>query len=447
HAAYITADILNSDDPSAYFYVDSRAEEIKMAEGHLNTTIDINQANFIRVRLARQNLFCYITPGDSLNISFDKDDFENTLSFSGKHSKENDLLQKVRETVDEMSGSYRDLFSLTEADFIARLDSIKIALVEMRNEIKNSDMAIDPGFLSLLETDAHYEHTRRIESYENRYKRYTSDTTYVPSDQLADLIGAESYDNPEALGSPEFRGMVLSRMWDIADEYEEDGSEDGLQEATANELSHIFNDPDIQDYAKYASIKSALMFAGPEKTFGMAEAYLNNTTSAIRTKKLRQAMSRWEHLQKGKTAPDFEYPDIDSVMHALSDYKGKYVYLDVWATWCKPCIAQHPALHALEEKYHDNSDIVFMAVSVDEDAEAWKKMVIEKELGGIQLRAGKAPSVLDERYNISGIPRFVLIDKDGNILDSNAPRPSSDEMKNILKELLEPPADLLGYQE
>lgn len=125
-------------------------------------------------------------------------------------------------------------------------------------------------------------------------------------------------------------------------------------------------------------------------------------------------------------------------MHSLGDYKGKYVYIDVWATWCGPCIAEQPALEKLEEHYQDNQDIVFLGVSIDNDKAAWEKMVTEKALKGVQLLATNGfDSDLNKDYNISGIPRFILVDKNGNLISACAERPSSKTLQRQLMTLLE----------
>ena len=82
----------------------------------------------------------------------------------------------------------------------------------------------------------------------------------------------------------------------------------------------------------------------------------------------------------------FTYPNKDSVNHSLSDFEGSLVYVDVWATWCGPCNAEIPSLQKLEADYH-GKNITFLSVSVDTDREAWVDMVMNDNLGGVQLWA------------------------------------------------------------
>ena len=116
---------------------------------------------------------------------------------------------------------------------------------------------------------------------------------------------------------------------------------------------------------------------------------------------------------------------------SLASFKGKLVYVDVWATWCGPCKAEIPSLQKLETDYH-GKDITFMSVSVDTDKEAWEKMVADKELGGVQLWAD-GWSKITKDYAIFGIPRFMLFDAEGNVISTNAPRPSSEEIRELIE--------------
>ncbi|TWO32870.1 TlpA family protein disulfide reductase [Seonamhaeicola sediminis] len=153
----------------------------------------------------------------------------------------------------------------------------------------------------------------------------------------------------------------------------------------------------------------------------------------------------------GKPSPTFvNYENYKGGTTSLSDLKGKYVYVDVWATWCGPCKREIPFLKDIEEKYH-GKNIEFVSISVDEGrgfkgdtpeekliaAKAgWKKMIAEKDMGGIQLFADKAwKSDFVQGYKITGIPRFILIDPDGNVVDANAPRPSSSKLIELFNEL------------
>ncbi len=151
-------------------------------------------------------------------------------------------------------------------------------------------------------------------------------------------------------------------------------------------------------------------------------------------------------LAKGKPSPKFpKLENFKGAKKALDDFKGKYVYVDVWATWCGPCKQQIPFFSKLIEEYKDKN-IVFVGISTDsarrngtiEKANTkWRAMVKTKKMKGVQLFAGTSTFNADfyRPYVINGIPRFILIDPDGNIVDANAPRPSQSQLKTLLNSL------------
>lgn len=155
------------------------------------------------------------------------------------------------------------------------------------------------------------------------------------------------------------------------------------------------------------------------------------------------ASQEYERLAKankmvGNPSPEFEYENYKGGKTKLSDLKGKYVYIDLWATWCGPCRAEIPFLQKIEEKYH-GKNIEFVSISIDKakDNDKWKNFVADKNLGGVQLFADKDwKSEFVMSYGVTGIPRFILIDPKGNIVKADAPRSSSAELIKELDSLL-----------
>ncbi len=167
--------------------------------------------------------------------------------------------------------------------------------------------------------------------------------------------------------------------------------------------------------------------------------------------KQQQALKNQFEKFKGKPSPPFKnYENFKGGSTSLSDLKGKYVYIDVWATWCGPCIREIPSLKEIENKYH-GKNIEFVSISVDNgrgfsgatqeekfaaSKEAWKKMITDKDMGGTQLFSDNAwDSDFVRGFEIRGIPRFILLDPKGNVVDANAPRPSDPKLIKLFNEL------------
>lgn len=124
--------------------------------------------------------------------------------------------------------------------------------------------------------------------------------------------------------------------------------------------------------------------------------------------------------------------DLNGNKVDFSKFRDKYVYVDMWASWCVPCIKEIPHLKALEKDLQ-NSDVVFLSISIDTKEEAWKKKVAALGLEG-NLLINK-DNKLGEALNVSGIPFFIIYDKDGNLYKYNAPRPSDVRTKPLLESL------------
>ena len=139
---------------------------------------------------------------------------------------------------------------------------------------------------------------------------------------------------------------------------------------------------------------------------------------------------------KGNPSPSFAYENFKGGTTKLEDLKGRYVYIDVWATWCGPCCQEIPFLQKVEDRYRVKN-IEFVSISVDTARDKWKKFVGDKNPGGIQLVADDNwKSGFLASYAINSIPRFILIDPKGNVVDADARRPSDPALQAQLDKLL-----------
>ena len=156
------------------------------------------------------------------------------------------------------------------------------------------------------------------------------------------------------------------------------------------------------------------------------------------TKKVDEYELVIKTMDPGSQGYEFSYNDINGKKVSFSDFKGKYVLIDVWATWCAPCRKQMPALAELEKHFH-SKNIEFVSISMDKpkDKEKWEKFVKDKGLGGVQLMSDNAfETRIAKDYKINSIPRFLLFDTEGKIIDADAKWPSDPELKNQLEKLL-----------
>lgn len=160
------------------------------------------------------------------------------------------------------------------------------------------------------------------------------------------------------------------------------------------------------------------------------EIFEQNVTDPEIQKAFQTAWENGAVLKEGRPSPEFSFPDINGKMVSLSDLRGKYVYIDCWATWCVPCKGEIPHLQKLEETFK-GMNIAFVSISCDRDKAKWEEMVKEQNLGGIQLWGDENNDFL-QKYRVQGIPRFIFLGPDGRIINPDMTRPSDPKTMEAL---------------
>ncbi len=130
------------------------------------------------------------------------------------------------------------------------------------------------------------------------------------------------------------------------------------------------------------------------------------------TEALQAEMNKLLTLQPGQPAPDFTLNDLDGQPVSLSQFKGKVVLLDFWASWCGPCIADFRSLRKIKQQMAAQP-VVFLNISKDVDGGAWKRAIAKHEIKGVHVRSEQVA----QAYNVSGIPRYYLVDPQGLIVE------------------------------
>lgn len=136
--------------------------------------------------------------------------------------------------------------------------------------------------------------------------------------------------------------------------------------------------------------------------------------------------------RSGIEAPQFTLNDREGNPVSLADFRGKYVLLDFWASWCRPCRASMPGLKEIYAAYRDKG-LEIIGVSVDTDAAAWKKAVEDDQLPWIHVNDIKGEDSAAGKYGVKAIPTMFLIDPEGNMIG----KMDHDALHEKLSELLD----------
>lgn len=405
--------------------------EIDLEEsGTFSDTLYIEEDGFHSFQLGRKNTMMYLKKGDHINMSVDVKLFENSLTYSGDGASENNYL--ANKMVGKLpTNNYVQFYSQEEAEFKSAIAKLKSDNEQRLDSLENAD----DTFLSLARQNLVYDDYEYLNTYVQRHGYYTKKENFEPSEGfLPEALENMSYDDATAYkSSVAYKNLAIQSTLDdmfLA-------IEDQLPNVTAENLEtmNAIKIPELKDDI-VDFVGSFIVSPGNEHMESVYNFMSSQVSSEKVKTKLTEVYKKNKNLVKGKPSPEFvNYENHKGGETSLEDLKGKYVYVDVWATWCGPCIREIPSLKKVEEQFH-NENIEFVSTSIDElgSRDKWFDMVNDKELGGMQLMADNAwKSDFVQAYGIDGIPRFILIDPDGNIVSADAPRPSNPKLIELLE--------------
>ena len=200
-----------------------------------------------------------------------------------------------------------------------------------------------------------------------------------------------------------------------------------------NYVCQHFKNPVVAEFMVDYIISEYITREGIGKLEELAPIYKAKVNTPKKIAAFNELCDKWHKIAPGQPSPSFTYKDINGKEVHLSDFVGKYVYIDNWATWCGPCRREQPMLKKLEERFA-GKNICFVSVSCDQDKSAWEEVVKEEKLEGIQLYAGAFDPFMDA-YMITAIPHFILIDREGKVINAKMSRPSDPETVKFLDAL------------
>ena len=378
--------------------------------GTFDDTLVIKEGNFTFYD-TKESTAMYLAPGYRLDISLDGKEFDETLKYSG-----------IGERPNNFNASY---FLFNEKNAI---DSETYKKME-NQEYFDYELKTHASLMKLL-NESEIENEKFLENQADkfRFQMLNNLITKLGEDYFAGKTkGIITQYLDSEIDKIDFKDSVL---FTSNNDYRYFLSSYFVAGLTSGDLKtlELYNEEllEMQKKSIVTTLKRGISFYNMDKLDVYYQTYVKLAANDKDINRIKGKYERIKTLKKGSPSPSFNYPDSSGKNISLESLKGKLVYVDVWATWCGPCKAQIPFLKQLEEKYREE-DIAFVSLSIDQlkNISKWKDMIVDKELEGIQIIADKAwRSKFVTDYVIEGIPRFILIDKDGNLMDPMAPRPA-----------------------
>lgn len=416
------------------------------AKGSFITTLKNESASYYVFQVDDVSRGIYLTQGDNLIVEMDMSNPQTSLKFSGTGSKANNYLAKKTLLVYNFWGKEQvneeDIYEKEPVDFKKVIQNLKL----QKNDLLKSSINADTPFFEAQKKYNHYDYLFRFISYGRMHLMITGkEKVNYPDGFMDDILAIEMDNVVDFKASSSYEEVVQFNLQNLAN-----------KKVKVNDISYHQAVIEVTGKIKQKTIR--LHFLELSKRFIMTpkhpeveKVYEWMMAASIKDKDFQEGVtqkiemirnSKDDKIKKAENLKGIESPSFDYVSHkggqvTLSQFKGKYVYIDIWATWCIPCIKQLPYLDKINKKY-ENKNIEFVSISVDHKKKfnKWRAIVEKKELAGIQLFADKGfESDFMKFYQITSIPSFILIDPDGKILDTDAPKPSDPYLTVLLDKL------------
>ncbi len=407
-------------------------------DGTFTITKELEKATSYYLRIDRNYSPIYLAPGYDLIATFNAEDIATSITFEGGLALENQYTKEINALNQELGASMRELYAKPAEEYKEGVMNIEKSKVKLLENFVTENPDIGEVFVENQKLDYEYSSYSYLSSYERAHMYYAKvEEVELPEDWFAFMDNIE-IDNPKLLDVPSAMGVLGSIVSNKIDEEgvassDEDWGTAKLLGAQFDWILTNFKSQEMINYFLNQNITSVVDYSGTSGVEEYVSKFYEVSTDQEAIDALKEKEAVWAPLATGNDAPTFTIPDIDEKMVSLDDFKGKYVYIDFWATWCGPCKIEIPVLGELAKTYADKN-IEIISISVDQDKQAWIDMVTEDKPGWLQLHDGIK---MNDEYLVKYIPTFVLLDREGKILNVRAPRPSSGEVLTDLLNSLE----------
>lgn len=374
--------------------------------------------------LLHNSLNLYLSPGEDLEIYVNALNFSGSLYFRGSLGGINSYLkeQEVAVFFD------KDYYALGEAEFVTRMRELideKTKLLEAKN--------FDESFTRLEKERIRYSIAERVSFYPIYRKRMHPEENYRPGSIFTDFLSSFSLNNEDLFGAKDYRSFLLNYVYFQGSRG--NGTGENYSDGIADYILSTVTNPTIKNF-----LLTEIVYRHIWENNGLNGAdYLlsvfhRECTDKNKVAYMDEMIGHWEKILPGRAAPDFFVTDPEGKGVSLKDFKGSYVYITVWATWCVPCKGELPYLDLLQKEYYGrNIKLITLAIDDPANRGKWREFLEKNLYGGIHTFA-EATNEFNKDYMIISVPRFILIAPDGKIINSNAPRPSG-QIRQLLETL------------
>lgn len=401
-----------------YDYYELTLDEFDMA----SATIPIDEACFATVLCEGGGMEIFLTPDKSVDMEISS--MEGKLDFKIKCDDGGINDYMLQDLNKEEAVKFADFYE-EESVFIANLDSV------LNSELTLAEKLDFPEDFKRLNIERiKYNNIAPIGMYPQYHSFVTRNEDYLPSQAFFDFVSKYTIEDASLYGLSSYVSFMDNIAVCSANRYIKDWDS---YEFTTNSLSYIIEnvkDVNLKEVLISKRVEAYLRSKGivnSEYILKLANKYVKKP---VFKNNIDTLVDKWQRLKKGNKSYAFNFKNIEGDTVNLDSFKGKYIMICIGATWCVHCQSE---LKELSKIVCENKDIQFVNVSIDDDFKNWTNTIKRMKYKFIQLNLSSDQEFL-ENYLVYSIPRFILLDKDGNILDAKLSLPSEgDFMKKIYK--------------
>ncbi|MCT4614814.1 MAG: TlpA family protein disulfide reductase [Marinifilaceae bacterium] len=374
--------------------------------------IQINKEKYASLKLGKQTQL-YIKPQDSIHIEILKD----SIIYSGKGYEESKYIYHKEKLLQGL-GIHKSkridikLYSSKLEDFRESIHKTKEIRTDHINNYNRKNHKLSNNFVLIEKERINYQLINQLFSYPDFHKTLTKAESKIP-DNYYEFINNVKLNDKRLYSFIEYKLAINSLL-----NYNCKNFKSKYQFAKTN-----ITDKDFLEDILYVNFHKYINKNGTDEIETIFNEFIQNIKDKKKSKILKTKYNSWKSLNKGQKASDFQLTDDTNKTIRLSDFRGKYIYIDCWSYHCGPCIANLDSFNKLRKDY-SNKNIVFITISMDSDKNKWKTKLKEYKLNGINLNAGEKNNSFKTNYNIKYLPRYILIDPNGLIIDATADDPN-----------------------
>ena len=381
-------------------------------------------------KLGSINQKVFFGNNDSLFLKIKNDDRGSRVTITGNRTAENEYLKNRRDGVDGDDIWYLENrgYEMQPKKYASSVMQLWRTSINWLNNFKTADN-LKPGddFITLQKKLISVFYLKLLDSrYPQWFRIYHPNETLEYPKSVEEITKAVSYNDSTLLSYAEYRTNLtnylqqkhkLSRFNDTA---------------YISKLSAALPAGAIRDYLIYNKLKETI---GKTRDSAIREMLIAEFVPLISQPKIQQQLLAQhlllKSLSRGKPAPDFSTTALNKDTFSLKNFQGKYVVIDVWATWCQPCQVQLPIFDELAEQY-TTQNVAFVALSIDDTKWAWENQASEKISRVLQLHTNDK-NLFGHTYGLDYIPRYILLDPEGKIINAQMPEPTNPLFEEILR--------------